>query len=180
MIPMDDPVFPRAVDAPASLRALEGSCGPVAAWQVLKHFGYEIDISELLDRSQFDSEVGAYAIGLAVALAEYGLRVFFYSDADPEPGPVELALHRRAKSLGVTFRPGADLVGLDYDMGQGEGVAVLLYEANNAIPHFTPFLALQDGELVAPNEGDGLVIGDIESRRSAPGIYRQAVLAFRQ
>lgn len=180
---MDDAVFPRAVDAPPSLRAMKDNCGPVAAWQVLAHFGYDVDTAELLRRARFDSAVGAYAIGLAVALAEFGLRVFFYTDADPAPGPVELDLYTRAESLGVAFRAGADLTTLSADMERGsqeEGVAVLLYEANDAIPHFTPFLGLHDGELVAPNEGDGLAIDDVESRRSAPGIYRQAVVAFRR
>lgn len=179
---MDDAVFPRLADAPATLRALEGSCGPVTAWQVLTYLGYEVDAEELLRDACFDSDVGAYAVGLAVALAARGLRVFFHSDPDPAPSPVELDLYTSAESLGVTFKPGADLVTLDRELERqpmGQGVALLLYEANDEVPHFTPFLGLHDGEVVVPNEGDGIAISEMEMRRSAPGIYRQAIIAFK-
>jgi hypothetical protein len=65
------------------------------------------------------------------------------------------------------------------DNPQQRGVAILLYEANDEIAHFTPFLGLHEGELVSPNEGDGLRVTDVEVRRSVAGIFRQAIVAFK-
>lgn len=109
---MNGSSFPRPIDAPDSLRILDGSCGPMSAWQVLKYFGQDVSTEQVLSASRFDVVDGVYAIGIAVALAEFGLRVSFFSDPDTDCGLVEQSLYARASARGVSFNPGVRLVEL--------------------------------------------------------------------
>ena len=168
--------FPRYFDAPEELKAIEGSCGPIAAWQVLRYFGREVIPGQLLADCRFDAVVGVYAIGLAVALAQRELRVHFYTDTDPAPSVVEQLLYADARKLGVTMHRGVSLEVLDEAICQEDGAGIILYETPQEA-HFTPFLGLYNGELIMPNEGDALTIEAIEMRRAAAGILRQAIVA---
>lgn len=169
--------FPRHTDAPAELRLLPGSCGPVSAWQTLTHFGRKVTPADLLADCRFDPAVGAYTIGLAVAFARRALRVDFYSDADRDYAEAEQALFSEAHELGIGWHSGQSLYALDAAI-QETGTGIILYETA-VEAHFTPFLGLYDDEVIAPNEGDGLKIDDIEARRSAPGILRQSIVVRR-
>ena len=177
---MNDPAFPRQVDAPGSLQLLEGNCGALSVWQVLKYFGQDASTQEVLSACRFDAVQGVYAIGIAVALAEFGLRVSFFSDPDTDRNPQEQDLYARASALGVSLEPGVTLFELERAIERApsdSGIGIILYEGALGEAHFTPFLGLLDDEIVAPNEGDGLLIADVETRRSASGILRQAVAA---
>lgn len=176
---MNDSNFPRPIDAPDTLRSITANCGPISAWQVLKFFGKNVSPDELLQSCRFDPVVGVYAIGLAVALADIGLTVTFYSDPDPDPSLVEREFYSQARRLALDLRPGAGLPDLDAAMASAlheRGVGIILYETEGEDAHFTPFLGLCDDEIVAPNEGDGLLIDDVELRRAAKGILRQALI----
>lgn len=128
---------------------------------------------------RYDPNVGVFGVGLAAALATSGLAVTYYSDLDPEPTAAERELDAIARIHDVRFMPGADLFELDRAIRDRSArtAAVILYEAPDDTAHFTPFLGLYNGELIVPNEGDGLVIDEIELRRSAKGIFRQTSVA---
>lgn len=169
--------FPLPSEAPPELRDLDGSCGLLAAWQVLWFFDRVPAPGELCRVSRFDPAVGTFAIGLAVALRHLGLSVDFFSDVDPDPTPVERDLYREAAARGVVPRPALDLPTLGKRLADG-AVAIALYEAQDGARygHFTPVLAVAGPDVVAPNEG-GLDAADFEARRQRPGIFRQCVIA---
>lgn len=176
---MSQEEFPALADAPEELRVLEGGCGPVAAWQVLKSFGVNVSSSQVLEACRFESAVGTYPIGLATALAKFGLRVSFFGDLDPDPKVIERELYGEAAMLGVTFGDAISLVDVDAMTSAG-AKSIIFYQADNDehSGHFTPMLGVYYGEVVAPNEGDGLSVAEMERRRQAPGILRQCVVAW--
>src|SRR5687767_2139158 len=104
--------FPREIDAPVELQTLRSSCGPVAAWQVLRARGVEVEPSELLRALRFDPSVGTFMIGVAVALSAFGLDVVFHTDPDPAPTLAEQALYADARRAGIPIRPALHLAGL--------------------------------------------------------------------
>ena len=173
---MDD--FPTPGDAPEDLRSLNGGCGPLVAWQVLANFGKRVTSNELLAACRFDANVGVYPVGLAVALARFGLRVEFFSDHDPSPEDLERKLYREADSLGVKLAEGISLEKFAA-WAQDGAVGIVFYEAKSGEPygHFTPVLGLYHGEVITPNEGDGISTGMLEQARQAPGILRQLIVA---
>ena len=176
---MDDADFPLAREAPEQLRQLPGECGPVAAWQLLTYLGICAPVDRILSASRYSRDLGVFCIGLAVAVAEMGPRVWFFSDPDIHPSPTELLLYEQATELGIEMLPGADLNTLEQTMASSRrrAAAILLFEANRESAHFTPYLGLYEGEPILPNEGDTLSADTLETRRSAPGVLRQALVA---
>lgn len=56
-----------ALNIPESLANLEANSGVFAVWMVLKHYGIEIDVAELIKVCRYEQD-GTYTIALAVAL----------------------------------------------------------------------------------------------------------------
>lgn len=171
--------FPALADVPRELRVLEGGCGAVAVWQVLRSFGLSVSSSQILEACRFESGVGTYPIALAAALARFGLRVSFLGDPDPDPQAIERELYEEAARLGVTFGDAVSLVDLDAMSSAGAKSIVLYHTGDDEqYGHLTPVLGVYYDEVVAPNEGDGLMVAEMERRRQAPGILRQCVVAW--
>src|SRR5262245_47066687 len=121
-------VLPSEFEAPGALRTLSlaAGCGPVSAWQVLHYFGRDAEPTGIIRACRFDPAVGTYAVGIAVALAEFGLHVEFSTDADPAPNPVERELYQQASVLRVAVTPGLSLSELAPRL-DGATVAIILY-----------------------------------------------------
>lgn len=64
------------LNIPESLANLEANSGIFAVWMVLKHYGLQIDIAELIKVCRYE-EGGTYTIALAVALKSLVLRCHF-------------------------------------------------------------------------------------------------------
>ncbi len=77
-----------ALNIPESLANLEANSGVFAVWMVLKHYGVQIDIAELIKVCRYEQD-GTYTIALAVALKKFCFDVSFYSDKDPNISPSE-------------------------------------------------------------------------------------------
>lgn len=172
-------VLPSEFEAPGALRTLPfaASCGPVSAWQVLHYFGRDAAPEEIIRACRFDPGVGTYAIGIAVALAEFGLRVEFSTDPDPAPNPVERELYQQASELGVTVTPGLSLSELSSRL-DGASVAVILYEeAETPEGHFSPILNIGEERVDVPNADTSFSLSELDARRRSPGLFRQCVIA---
>jgi hypothetical protein len=174
------PTFPAEGHAPLALRFRDELCGPLAAWQVLAYFGYSSIAPEILAASRFDPQVGTHSIGLAVVLAQSGLRVEFFSDPDPEPTPVERGLYAQAKALGIEAQVSLPIAAL-LERITAETIAIVFYQADPAAPygHFSPLLGATGDDLILPNELETMSSAQLEAARTQPGILRQCILASR-
>lgn len=170
--------FPLLVEVPTELRDMPSTCGPVAVWQVLKYYELTSLPIHLLQDCAFDPSIGTFPIGLAVALARAGLRVVFSSDEDTHPTLLEQELYSSALALGVQFAPGMTLSQLHEQLGE-DGVSIVSYETDEHVAHthLTPVLGTYFDFVIAPNEAQDIKIDWLESRRCAPGIFRQSVIA---
>ena len=167
---------------PPSLCYAGDSCGPQAAWLVLRHFGLRPRAGRLLRLSRWTPEGGAHAVGLAVALAEYGLEVELHTDPDPSPEPVELELYARAAALGVPVRAPAPLAALVAHAEAGRP-AIVLYAREDVDDdaHFSVVIgAGRDaaGSPLVRLSDDTVRPATLERWRAAAGCYRQTVLAL--
>lgn len=172
--------FPASFEAPDELQSLALSgCGPLAAWQVQRYFGHDVSAEGVLRACRFDPQVGTFAVGLAVGLAELGLRVEFSTDPDPAPEPMERSLYASLPTVGVAVAPGVSLAELAPRL-DGSAVAILLYQQDDEAPwsHFSPILAIHDSVALLPNEGGEVPCSELEARRRHSGVFRQCVLAF--
>src|SRR5262249_53723829 len=77
--------FPAYWNAPSQLLALDGCCGPVTAWGILKYFRIRASSAQIIEACRYTKRHGTFTIALAVALREFGLLVSFYSYFDPNP-----------------------------------------------------------------------------------------------
>lgn len=162
--------------APASLRIREDLCGPIAAWQALRFFDKRAHARRLIELCGWRPQVGTFAIGVAVAIAKYGLRVEFQSDRDPQPQPPELPLYDEARRLGVSFKKpqslGRLLKGLKHPR-----LPVLLFEhGSDSFGHFAILRGRERGYLVLSDEGLWLRPLELEMRRRARAVLRQTII----
>jgi hypothetical protein len=93
--------LPAPHHAPARLLALEGPCGLLAAWCVLRHFGRRTSAERLIEACGYTRRYGVFTIGLATALREHGLDVSFHSAPDSDMKPLERRLYHRAHVLQI-------------------------------------------------------------------------------
>src|SRR5215204_4373283 len=93
--------FPDYWDAPFQLLQLDGSCGVITAWGVLKYFRKRASSARLIKSCRYTKKHGTFTIALAVALREHGLTVKFFSEPDPNPNAIEKSCYRLAEKLGV-------------------------------------------------------------------------------
>ena len=173
-------VFPDISTIPRVLLRDPGACGPLAVWQVLSYFGIPTTPEAICAASRYDVDAGAHTVGLAVALAMGGCAVRYYSDADPNPEPVERILYKELDAIGVATEVPPDLAEL-LSCLDGDHVAVVLYQSQpeSAFGHFTPVLGVSNSGVIAPNENEQLSISHLDELWRAPGLYRQALIACR-
>src|SRR6266545_7912998 len=140
--------FPDYSDAPAELLAVDGHCGPLAAWTVLRHFRKRTSAAKLLKACRYTRRHGVFAIGLAVALREHGLAVTFHTDPDRSPTSQERFLYARARHLGIAIEPALSLRAALAAAARGS-VPIVLFQADRD-PHFSPLIGRRRGRLLLP------------------------------
>jgi hypothetical protein len=169
--------FPDWTDAPATLRHLDGHCGPLAAWAVLRHFRVRASAAAIIGAVRH-SPRGAFTIGIAVALAEMGLRVTFYSDPDPDVQPSERPLYGRAQRLGVVIEPAIGVQSLASAVRDG-GIPVVFYRQRGG-GHFSPMLGVERGHVLLPYGLDEKIsLTTFRRAWKQPGFCRQALIVRR-
>src|SRR6266508_3291500 len=171
--------FPDYSEAPPGLLAVDGHCGVLAAWTTLRHFGMRSSAARLLKACRYTTRHGVFSIGLAVALAEHGLGVTFYSQRDRRRQTLERRLYNRARRLGVVIRRATNLRRLLAAI-DAHHVPIVFYNTDENVGHFSPLLGMRRGRLLLPNTLEGSVaVSEFQRRWRAPGILRQAIMAKR-
>jgi hypothetical protein len=169
--------FPEWWEAPKELFEIDGHCGLLAAWSVLRYFGRAIDVPNLVRTCRYTKRHGVFTVGLATCLKEHGLRVSFHSDPDHDIGGFERRIYAHARRLGLQMGPALDLSTLLSERKRGH-VPIVFYNASADIGHFSPLLSLRRSVLRLPLAEDGAMhLHEFLARWSAPGILRQAVIA---
>jgi hypothetical protein len=147
-------------------------CGPLAAWFLLRRFGYRPQARRLLRLCGWQRAVSTHVIGLAVALAEYGLSVEFHSEPDPAPEASEIQQYKRAEGLGITTRAPLATAQLITRAQEGQPSIVLFRHFDEA--HLS---ALVGGDTTCVHlHDDALPLGPFDQARAAEGCFRLAVL----
>lgn len=170
--------FPHWVNAPSALLGLDGHCGPLAVWGVLRHLRVRTSAPSLI-RALRHSTKGVFTISIAVVLAEYGLEVAFHSDTDPDIQPLEHQLYAKARRLGVSIEPAASVQYLASAV-RNERVPVVFYRLLNGEGHFSPMLGVCDKHVVLPyGNPERLTVETFRRAWRRPGFPRQVVIASR-
>jgi hypothetical protein len=171
------PHFPNHVEAPRALLGLEGNCGPLSVWLLLKHFRKRTSAGKLIRLCRHAKRHGTVTIGLAYALHLHGLRVEFHTENDAAPKPVERVLYRTAKRAGVTMGGPLDMDNLLCRVRDGE-IGIVSYDEDDGTGHFSPVIGMRKNRLILPYSTEGSMEPDeFEMRWRAPGVCRQCLFA---
>ncbi len=174
--------LPSLSRAPFALHQLEGNCGVMTAWGVLRFFHKRTASARLMRSCRYTKKHGTFTIALAVALREHGLQVDFYSDPDPAPYTIERRCYRLAQTFGVVFHAGTDLADILAQINQ-QTIAVALYNTEDDIGHMSPVLPGGDKQVFLPYaetpENLFMAREQFVQQWSAPEIYRQCLVVRR-
>lgn len=171
--------FPGYLDAPTSLLALEGNCGPISVWLVLRHLRMRTSSERIIRLCRYSRRHGTFTIALAVALREHGLKVDFHSEEDPFPMPIERQMYKIAQKSGIVL---GNPLPVDELLGRIRGgeVAIVYFKTDNANGHFSPLIGIAGRRLVLPYTDMGAMdVEEFEERWTAPGFCRQCIFATR-
>jgi hypothetical protein len=164
---------------PGALLALDGNCGPLSVWLLLKLFRKRTSSERIVRLCRHSKRFGTYTIALAIALRELGLKVSFHSEEDPDPMPLERRLYRTAERLGVVMGKALQVDELLNRIRHGE-IAIVFFDTDAGGGHFSPLIGVKRQRLVLPYTDVGeMDAEEFERRWTAPGICRQCVFASR-
>jgi hypothetical protein len=173
-------IFPRESDAPKALVDLEGGCGPIALWMVLRHFRIRTDSARIIRACRYSTRSGVFTVGMAVALAEHGLSVAFHTRRDRHRKKPEMILYPRARQLGVAIRPAIGVASLVATISAG-AIPIVFYRHGRGVGHFAPLTGFRRGALVLPNTETGrLSVSQFRRAWRKPGFLQQCVIARRK
>lgn len=168
--------FPKCSQAPKTIQALDGPCGPLAAWGVLRYFRKRTSVARLLKACSHTNQQGTFAIALAVALREHQVWVEFYAEPDPLPHAIEKHYHQRAAELGIDRREPPELETI-LSLISPDCIPILLYNADDNIGHFSPIVGIDGDQVAMPYTDERLMAkAELQNRWSAPDILRQCIL----
>jgi hypothetical protein len=168
--------FPKYEDAPLSLLQLDGNCGPITVWALLKYFRKRASSISIVNACRHTKNHGTFTISMAVALREFGLTVRFYTEEDPTPNPIEERCYKLAYKLGVSINSSTDVKYLCSQISD-HTVPVVFYDTSEGIGHFSPFLGINDGHLILPyDQNQKMKVSDFQKRWNASGIYKQCLI----
>jgi hypothetical protein len=171
--------FPEWWEAPQEILGIDGHCGVLAAWLVLRHFGKRISVPKLVKACGYTKRHGVFTVGLAVGLKEHGLRVSFHSDPDRNIGAFEKRYYTRARRVGLPLEPALDLTSLLRERRRGR-VPIVFFNTPSDVGHFSPLLGIRSGLLRLPLTDSGAMpTNDFLTRWSEPEILRQSVIVGR-
>jgi len=163
-------------EAPRALLEIDGHCGPLAAWMVLRHFKKRVSVQGLVSACRYTKH-GVFTIALATCLKTHGLQVSFYSDPDSTIGGFEKRCYARAAKMGILPRPAIELPTVALVLRRG-CIPIVLFNSETGIGHFSPLLGLRRGKVLLPLADEEEIPRDrFLARWSEPGIFRQCVIA---
>lgn len=174
---MSIPDWPQA---PPALLALDGHCGLLAAWQVLRHFSRRVPASRIVPACGYTKRYGVFTIGLAAGLADLGLDVAFHSEPDPRVRAPERSCYSRARALGIPIEGALSLDQLLLTRRR-RAVPIVFYDTPSGEGHFSPLIGERHGRLQLPLDDDRTVRRDDFLRRwVGPDVLRQAIIVTRR
>lgn len=168
-------LMPAPGEAPMALYWLPSNCGPMSVWLVLRRFGKRVGAARIIKACRHSESSGCYTIALALALHEFGLRVTFHTDPDPDIEPMEARCYGWARRRGIPIEPAMELAEL---RGQVRRRPAIVYLAGtDGGGHFSPLIGFRRGHAVLPyTENFRLSLDAFEQRWAAPGYPRQCML----
>ena len=168
--------FPDWSEAPDELLRIDGHCGLIAAWVVLRYFGRRVSAANLIKECRYTKRHGVFTVSLAAALKTYGLSVAFHSERDSHISGFERRCYFYARRLGVFAEAPLDVSELLRSRKRGNIPIVLFNTAANR-GHFSPLLGLRNGILQLPlADGGKMPKSTFIDRWSDPGILKQCVI----
>lgn len=175
--------LPERWQAPCAIHQLEGNCGVMTAWGVLRYLRKRTAAARLVKSCRYTRKHGTFVIALAVAFREHGLSVDFYSDPDPSPQPIERRCYPLAEKLGVRMHPALELHELLAQVGPHR-VAIVNYDVSPEAAHLSPILP-RDAETVhlpyaEVEQNEIMGVAEFVRLWSAPEIYRQCLVVTRE
>ena len=169
--------FPDYWNAPYKLLQIDGCCGLITAWGILRHFKKRVSSENLIKSCRYTKKYGTFTIALAVALREQGLSVKFFSELDPKPNAIEKRCYSVAQKIGVEIN---NVISLEFLLGQisTNQIGVVLYNTDNDYGHLTPLLGEKEDKIILPYSDDKLMPKQEFLRRwSEPEILKQCLVA---
>lgn len=174
--------FPSRWNAPYNIHALEGNCGVLAAWGVLRYFHKRTSSRQLIQACRYTKKHGVFGIALAVALKEYGLTVTYYADPDPDPHAIERQSRRKAEQMGLPLKGAIELEQV-LGLLTPQTIPVVLYETEEGNGHISPLTGCTDGYVYLPyaemDERQKMSKEEFVRRWAAPEILGTCVMVSR-
>ncbi len=168
--------FPSWWDAPDEIFRIDGHCGLLAAWAVLRYFGKRVSAPQLTRECRYTNRHGVFTVSLAAAVRSHGLSASFHSDPDPEIGGFEKRCYGYARRLGILPQQSVDVSYLLRERRRGR-IPIVLFNTPEDVGHFSPLLGRRAGMLQLPLARNGeMSEADFTIRWSEPGILRQCVI----
>jgi hypothetical protein len=169
--------FPNYWDSPSNLLQLDGSCGLITAWGILRYFGKRTSSERLIESCCYTKKHGIFTIALAIALREHGLSVKYFSKPDPNPNAIEKRCYRNAEKVGVQINAAVSLESLLAQI-TANCIPIVSYNTAENSGHLTPLLGAENGKVILPYSDEGsMPKREFLSRWSAPEIFRQCIVA---
>ena len=170
--------FPMTDDAPAALWRLDGHCGPLAVWGILRYFKKRRAVEQLIRACRHTKKHGTFAIALALALREHGLSITFHSQTDPAPNRIERQCYALAERAGVVLAGAIELEAV-LEQISTKCIPIFLYNTDQNNGHFSPAVGVDRGRVILPYASEAqtrMEKAELLCRWSAPDIYRQCIV----
>lgn len=169
--------FPNYWSAPYRLLEIEGCCGLVTAWGVLKYFKKRTSSKRLIEACRYTKENGTFMISLAVALREHGLNIKFFSDNDPNPNPIEKLCYKIANPIGVQLNTSISIDALISQINP-DSIPIVLYNTDENEGHITPLIGTEKNIIFLPySHEEKMTKQEFIERWSEYGILKQCIVA---
>ncbi|MDO7229668.1 cysteine peptidase family C39 domain-containing protein [Acinetobacter nosocomialis] len=163
-----------ALNIPESLANLEANSGVFAVWMVLKHYGVQVDIAELIKVCRYEQD-GTYTIALAVALKKFGFDVSFHSDKDPNISPSERMSYKEAKVLKIPTGPALSYQDIQVAIQNGQMV-IVYYDTLDGVGNQSLVYSIDPKEICFFDSFEPMSAAVFENQRKAEGICRQLIV----
>ena len=168
--------FPSNWSAPAKLLDLDGHCGPICIWGVLKYFRIRCSSSDIIKTCHHTKKHGCFTICLAATLRTYGLDVEFYTDVDPSINPIEKVCYKVAEQIGIKIEQALDLDAITSRINN-QSIAILPFETLQGQGHFSPYLGMEGENLILPYSSEEKIPkSSFIPRWDKPDTCRQCVI----
>jgi len=169
-------MFPDWWEAPDELFRIDGHCGLVAAWVVLRCFGKRDSVPNLVEACRYTKRHGVFAVSLAAALKTHGLSVSFHSERDDHIGGFERRCYAYARRLGIVAEAPLALSEVLRRRKRGN-IPIVLFNTPAGDGHFSPLLGSRNGTLRLPlADGGKMPESTFIARWSDADILRQCVI----